>query len=841
MKSLIRFRQVIKVCSVLLLFNGAIAQSYPPSSTQFPYNGQFKASAEQPDLEYGYGQTIFDQDSEISAWDAAKSRAGFYQELKRRYSFLKFREGKETSHNEYVYLCDGTIQFSYVAPFGMHILQIHGKNNNFLVVVGLEKGGPAHAAGVKVWDQILSVNKMPFKNAADGSYDSDEGVFKEFAGYVDKAQAMGGAVLEIRRYIEPKFRMDERSYSKIESAVLPQSESDMARPYVERIRNFPPKIREQLNMESGQFYKLGMIPVKLKKMPPFSKYFPFRCQKSNYYKKIVVDELIEAAETGRLSNGNSVGVAGLALLAHADSSPAAIEALEGYVLKSIADQSDRENFLQGKTDYIAKSEIGGSWGNGMRLIFLCEYFHATQDMRIFPILQKLALDASFRHLNPFGGGGHGIGGRGSYYDYSFGAPSALNTLAAALSLKVGAKVNDQMWQKYYNCYTNRIDRVIHDANSSGRLVNAKDTKYNFKYNPRKFYGAHYMARMNEGNKPGFWEQGFTSATAGLALYHIPKTEFSKELGDNIINHVKMMPFQHAYIHASPLLGLFWCHMAAAMPEYLKDKKGRMKPVPNPMNKGIRASLENRKAQILFTTTENNRYFYPYPKRTRFSDMGGGAVGGGWGGDGYLNMKGMTLSNTALFLAADKRVFLMHDNMRPGYLVPKGKDVSNVPRQIAAYHAFYLQERLKDLSGKPLEDPEAVSQVYREAKFLLDNYRGIAGYDKVKGFIGALYKKFGREKVEQIAVKFDCIDHVHYVLKGHERANRKGEDGTPGPIQNNRKKWLLYVASKFNYHPIAKEIEKLANRPDITTLDVNAELNQLIGKNKYSSEGSVHDQ
>ena len=648
----------------------------------------------------------------------------------------------------YNVLGDGYMQVIPVGPLQMWAVALPGKK--FLIVYQVKEGGVASKYKLQPWDEIHAVNGRPFTTEhVRGNYIGEVGPIKELGEALDVAHAKGGLVLTIKRKV----------YSK----------------------------------KKGQTDRFKMVtrklPIRVEKLGRFSRTYPARCKKSAMMSKEIAQVINTRAQGKVVSNNRSHGMAGLALLAYGD--PSLIEGIEEYANLMVR---HGEKSVIGKDIRVSDAVIDNSWINGFNLIFLAEYFWATGDEVVFATLQSLAYSVS-KHQNIYGGSGHAIGGRGSYYDITFGPPGALNILGLALAEKVGCKVDKAAYQKYYDSMSLKVVKDTQIAyskygnNPSHGLARAgkKITDSELKVDPARYYAVGYMAKMWSSHKTFLGESALNTAVAALALQHAPAMGDSKLLSKKLVDNLNHNPHSFTFIHATPSLGMFWCSLAVSSAE--KRVSRRKKPTKETTLKlGNQSHMNYRKFWLTLSRSPTKDWFYFYPKHARNSK-----VGGGWGGDNYLWLEAASLYQPLIMLTSHKRNLLMQGNRRRNWLNPKRSPKATYAF-LHKYHAFYATKLLE--KAIRLQKERKYLEAYHVYSRLLENYSDLKCMRSLKPRYAAFVKKLGKKNLDFKLKEEEGQKYLDFVDVGHARVGKLGVDF--------RKSLLYYVAEKFKGHPIAKK-------------------------------------
>lgn len=544
----------------------------------------------------------------------------------------------------------------------------------------------------------------------------------------------------------------------------------------------------QLLIKRGADSDPRPIMVKLAKMPPFAPNFPTKCQRSAIMAKEILDMLAKDSERPSKSNGLSYPLVGLSMLAYGEKKYKA--AIEDYLLHIL---SNEEKDKWNSPFRVAHQGEGNSWVHGFKIVFLAEYFYATGDMRVLPILQRFAYAAHEEHQNAFGAGAHGKGGIGSYFSIGFGPPTGLNALGMALAEKAGCKVNAKGYQNYFDYATRSVDIWANTGNYD----------YEFKVKDNKFYYNCYAHITYEGDRPQTNPlQNLNTGVAALAFNHInlPNPE-AKKLSYKLLDNLIFNYTTSSYIHATPSIGHFWVTMALnamtytgrPLPagivagfnnEYSKnytfnqDRTGTKFAVKE-MNdrQAWRKIMDYRKYYLILSRFNSTTYNFFYPRL---------ANSGSWGGDGYLNLQGSQLYTMLSLLGAHKRNLLMQGNPHRNWFSDEGpRSAKQTMAGIHKYHDMYSTELLKELellyqmkdkSGATLPEPKSREEMlerkliaYEASAKIVDNYRRYPAAKRAfaiqKRLVGELG---GPKKLPALLKNLDGMRKIRYAIKDHER-------------------------------------------------------------------------
>ncbi|MCK5835243.1 MAG: hypothetical protein KAG98_05895, partial [Lentisphaeria bacterium] len=457
-----------------------------------------------------------------------------------------------------------------------------------------------------------------------------------------------------------------------------------------------------------------------------------------------------------------------------------------------------------------------SWKSGFHLMFIAEYFWATGDMSVFPVLQRLAYDADEYHHNILGGAGHGAHGQGTYWSLSFGPPNGLNALGAAIAEKTGAKVNSKLYEDYWNMLTNMTLTHIRQGNDS----------YKFTVKKEKDYFVSYGHDLNETQiaKSNWALQCINTSLASMALWHsrYPSKDVKKlalKLNDNMIFNYTIS----SYIHASPMIGSFFSQMSYNMfnnKRILEDKvKANFdgpysKKYMNTSGKekftahdAWRRIMNYQKYLLILCRVSKDDYLYFIPRKQN---------SGGWGGDGYANLRGSTLYMLLNISVSNRRNLLMYGNKRRNWLVTKNAkqamQKSKVTmRKIKEYHHIYSMYLLKqvDFLMKGGKDKAKIAagnkklhsyylvMAYEIAKKIIIKYPNYPATKKAKKIVALITSKLGGKKALALHIKnLHGLEIIDYVTARQERVNTK-------EWISMRKQVLKWVQNTYKGCPAAK--------------------------------------
>ena len=531
----------------------------------------------------------------------ARYQIDYNQKLMNNENYIKIKR-------QYGMLSDGFVHLFPVGPLQAWGVAIPGKS--FIVLFKLEEGGVGAEAGLKAWDEIHAVNGTGITHKLEMSQGKDDGPVKEFGDLLELAQASNHVHLSV--------------------------------------------VRSGKNIE---------VVSPIEKLGNFNKGFPAEDKKS----QLLTQEILELIKTDGLkpfcSNVHSNNLMGIALLSAGNNQY--LEAIEAYLRRGVnpLELTDWENIFR-----VSQVELKGglaAWRNSFRIIFFSEYFWATGDERIFPVLQRLVNDTVDHFRNPFGAFGHNFEGLGTYNDITFGPVGGLNVLGVALAEKCGVKVDHQIYDDYYHYLSKALTR---DVNGKAAPLKVEHDKY---------YTVDYAHRVVVLKDKRINERSFNTATAALALYHMPAIEESKALAKKFTYSLRVNPQSTSYIHSTPSFGLFWTTILQSG----FDKKG------------LEESLDYRKFWLTLSRSPNGFYYYFYPKRARMSTWGKSSIGGGWDGDRAVGLQAAQLYSTAVLLTSDRKRLLSEGNLTRNWLNPSKKSKETVG-YIQKYHALYAKSLLK---------------------------------------------------------------------------------------------------------------------------------------------------
>ncbi len=627
--------------------------------------------------------------------------------------------------------------------------------------------------GIERFDLIVGANGKLFDQPQSQGLEGEYGPIYDLAMAVEKGQATGKMSLMVRKPGDPE--------------------------------NKPPR----------------NVLIKMDKLPPFSKTFPARCRRSDMIETELLNILAEDSETPRLSNGISQPMVGLAMLASGQKKY--LPAIENYALH-LANW-----FVPGGVDAnaIVTRHQGSGWKSGFTLIFLAEYFWATGDMRVFPILQRLAYDADEFHHNAFGSAGHGAHGIGTYFSLTFGPPNGLNAFGAALAEKTGAKVNAKLYSNYWYSMTRSIDQWVKDHNDKYRFVVENDKDY------YTCYGHGTFERTLQRSAGAL--QSINTSTAALALlfnkYKNPNVKkLALKLNDNMIYTYKI----NSYIHTTPNMGHFFSQMSLNAYDNKRPLNSRViatfnepyankyagQPIKGKRELGDVRSLtahdawrkimDYRKYLLIHSRFDKDTYYYFIPRCQN---------SGAWGGDGYANLHGSALYNLLGIVVSDKRDFMMYGGKTPCWMVTKDKKEAfqagkKMKAAMIAYHKKYSAFLVKyakfvynggvdasKLKQKSRANSEKLAiyrlLAYEIADRITQNYRGYPAASEAKKLCGMILKKFGgKKKLDSRLKNLDGLRKIDYACTLHERRNMKS-------LMNTRKDILKLVQKTCVGLPAAK--------------------------------------
>lgn len=627
-----------------------------------------------------------------------------YEEFKAKYPDIEMTitadsEGKV----DYGKFVDGGIHLIPVGPLDLYCGAIPGKK--VLVIYHVNPDSPAEKAGLAKWDEIHGVNNTMFSKEHSNRDDIGvDGPIMELADAIDIGQAKGGILLNV--------------------------------------------------VKRG---KQGAVPLPLEKLGRFAPNAPHQCRKTHGLANEVAAYAVGEGFPA-LSRAGGTPLVLIGLLMHGD--PELRNKIDEYMLRCIPG-SAQAKYPEGGL-YVSDALERSTWFHSFKLYALVEYYWATGDPKLVPIIQSMVY-AVEQHQNPFGGSGHHIHGIGNYWDITFGPAGAVNIAAVALAEKAGFKVPRKVYEKYWNSMNNKATKEAYDL--------AFDWK--FEIDPKRFYGVEYFARTWSGNKPYMGESALNTATAITALGQMPPIENSKQLLGKLLEHMSLVPYSHGYIHTTPSLGLFFSPLAISSFD----------------QKGFQKCFQYRKYWLLLSRfPDKTRTYFP-PKRAR----------GGWGGDGYLSLHAGTYYQHLAWLNGHKRRLLSHNNPQRNWLSrenPRG--TVNFLRQ---YHAFYanhlLTEAKKALSEKRMLD------AYDAAQRIVDNYRETPAAKAGAKLLGMIKKKMG-PKLPFLLTEREIEDYIHFIDVEHEDHSHYGDSVRP--------KLLNFVYEKFKPHPAAIKAKEMINKP-----------------------------
>ena len=561
------------------------------------------------------------------------------------------------------------------------------------------------------------------------------------------------------------------------------------------------------------------ITIKLEKLPRFSKTYPAKCRRSAILETELLDILAKDSERPKLSNNISWGMVGLAMLASGQKKY--LPAIENYAMHIC------NGMLKGGgPTSVVTAHQHSSWKSGFHLMFIAEYFWATGDMTVFPVLQRLAYDADEWHHNVFGGAGHGAHGTGTYWSLSFGPPNGLNALGAAIAEKTGAKVNSKLYVDYWEMLTNTKLNHINQGNEDYKFTVKDDQDYFASY-------GHETINTPIARSTGYL-QCINTSLASMALLHsrYPDKNVKKlalKFNDNMIYNYTIS----SYIHASPMIGSFFSQMSLNMfnnSRVLEDKVKASFNTPyakkyfNTAGKekftahdAWRRIMDYRKYLLILSRVSKDDYLYFIPKKQN---------SGGWGGDSYANLRGSALYNLLNLTVSNRRNLLMYGNKRRNWLVSRNAKEARLKskvtvKKIKEYHNIYSMYLLKqiDFLMKGGKDKAKVAagdkklqsyytlMAYEVAKKVIAKYPGYPAYKKAKQIAFNITKKFGGKKALALHQKnLKGLEIIDYVTALQERVNTK-------EWISMRKRVLKFVQNNYKGCPAAKIAVEESYRTD----------------------------
>lgn len=625
--------------------------------------------------------------------------------------------------------------------------------------------------GIERFDLIVGANGQFFDQSQPMGHEGEYGPIYDLAIAIEKAQTVGKISLLIKKPGEPEGKR-------------PRS-----------------------------------VTVKLDKLPRFAKNFPFKCQRSQLIEKELM-ELFANDEQNKLSNGISFPLIGLAMLASGDKNY--LPTIERYVT-----HLNTKFVYDADKDAIVTRHQNSSWKSGFTLIFLSEYFWATGDLTVFPVIQRLAYDVDEFHQNAFGSAGHGKGGIGTYYTISFGPPNGLNAFGAALAEKCGAKVNSAAYENYWHSMTREMLERVKTGNNDYTFSVDDDKDY---FNGYSHYTFEKPLEKSVRNL-----QSINTSTAALALmfskYKNPEVrKLALKLHDALVYSYKT----HSYVHTTPVMGHFFSQLALNAfdnnrplnsrvidtfnePYALKYagtvKKGkneRQKLEKLTSRQAWRKIMDYRKYLLIHSRFDKDTYFYFIPRCQNH---------GRWGGDFYANLQGSGLYNLLGLVVSDERNLMMYGNKMPCWLVSKSSSEAKVKYQkvkkyLDGYHRKYADfmmkqamflynggedaELLKEKSAENVQKRKIYQLLaYEQLGKICENYRNLPVSRDADNFRLKIAKKFGGKKgIEQELKNLDGLRKIDYACSLHERKDRK-------PFLSLRKNILKYVEQTYQNCPASK--------------------------------------
>ncbi len=526
------------------------------------------------------------------------------------------------------------------------------------------------------------------------------------------------------------------------------------------------------------------IAVKLAKLPPFSKNYPSKCKRSAMIESEILNILAKDSEHPKISNNISWGLIGLAMLSSGRQKY--LPAIENYAMHIC------NGMLKGGgATSIVTGHQDSSWKNGFHLIFLAEYFWATGDMTVFPVLQRLAYDANEYHQNSLGGAGHGVHGLGTYWKISFGPPNALNTLGAAMAEKVGAKINSSIHKNYWDLLTSTTLKHIKQKNNSYRFLVNENADYLTDY-------AHNIIQWAISGS-SWYLQNLNTSLASMTLWHSRyPDENVKKLATKLNNTVIYNYKNNAYIHTSPMIGSFFSMMSLNMFNDSRVLDNKIKATFNgPYSKKYASTISTtkdftahdawrkimnyQKYMLILSRVSKNDYLYFIPRKQN---------GAGYGGDGYASLQASILYNLLNTVVSDRKNLLIYGNKRRNWLVSRNaKDAKQRSKatmwKIRTYHNIYSTFLLKQVrflikggkdnakiaKGNKTLRKYYLVMAYQVAKKIISNYRKYPAYRESKKIVAGIINQFGSKKELDLQVKnLKGLEIIDYVTVHHGRRN-----------------------------------------------------------------------
>jgi len=573
--------------------------------------------------------------------------------------------------------------------------------------------------GIERFDLIVGVNGKLFDQPQPTGHEGEYGPIYDLAIAIEKGQAKGNISLLIKKPGEPEDK--------------------------------PPR----------------SVSVKIESLPPFSKNFPSNCRRSQIIENELLD-LFANDEKNRLANDISFPLVGLAMLSSGNKKY--LPTIERYATNLIT-----KFVYDGDKDAVVTRHKNNSWKSGFTLIFLSEYFWATGDLTVYPVIQRLAYDADEFHHNAFGSAGHGKGGIGTYYTISFGPPNALNSLGAALAEKCGAKVNSTVYENYWHSMTREMLQRVKDGNNDYSFSVDDDKDY--------FNGYSHYTFEKPLDKSVRNLQSINTSTAALSLlfskYKDPNVrKLAYKLHDSLIYSYKA----HSYVHTTPVMGHFFSQLALNAfdnnrplnsrvidtfnePYALKyagtvqkGKTERKKLERLTSRQAWRKIMDYRKYLLIHSRFNKDTYFYFIPRCQNH---------GRWGGDFYANLQGSGLYNLLGLVVADERNLMMFGNKTPCWLVSRNrteakKKFQKVTKYLDGYHKKYADFMMTHAKfvyaggeeAEVLKEKSAANSEKRKFYQLLayemlgkisENYRNLPVAKEAKLFRSKIQKKLGGKK------------------------------------------------------------------------------------------------
>ena len=463
------------------------------------------------------------------------------------------------------------IEFN-LGPLGAKATTQVGKST--FTITKLSKSHPAQKAGLKIGDQIIAANGKIFINADNNIDNGGIGPLEGLGYAIDDSESTGKLTLKI-------------------------------------IRNKSEKT----------------ITVKLKKIGSFSKTYPYNCPKSILYYNGICKELVKTqrkdgswkANTGLVASQVTTSFCALALLGRGEEKlmPSIVKA-KNYFLTTFSKPSYQKATLN-------------NWAMAYGGVFLSEYYLATNDKSVLPMIKKLAYTLAKRQNPKNGAHGHHRDPVASGYK-----GSGLNIVTTAImwNWALAQKCGIEIPQTNWDLAMNHIDKsTAHSGKNKG--------------------GVRYVRGAS-----GYADGSGRTGNMALALFiSKQKTKWASQMTGYLAKHTK----RSRECHANGSLGMISGTLALSAID----------------PKGFRKHMDYWRWYVTLSRSPQNSALYIGSKRNN-------------GGDYYLNKKNIMQGLMGLMLAtSQKKLYSLG-----GFPTIKGLDLAKLSKKNKKAYLYIKDKKYK---------------------------------------------------------------------------------------------------------------------------------------------------